>query len=79
MKALSCDCGEVAGELGVLGQNHCSSSYEAVDEGFLTHQVCFWFEFSLDLAPSYGGKKERENSVTDIRRCSPTQFLPFTF
>lgn len=57
LQALSRNRREVAGELGVLGQDHYASGHEAVYERFLTH----WPALSHHL----GSGREREREERD--------------
>lgn len=60
LKALSRNRREVAGELSVLGQDHCAPGHKAVYERFLTHFLAL-----SQLALSLGGveiRKEEDGS-----------------
>lgn len=53
LKALSRNRREVAGELSVLGQDHCAPGHKAVYERFLTHFLAL-----SQLALSWGGRDQ---------------------
>ena len=59
LKTLRGDGGEIAGELGVLGEDHRSTSHKAVDQRLLTHHFSMVF---MGVGKKEGPLREEERN-----------------